>query len=100
MAEQLGKWSKSQEAVRIPLVANGFLELLSEVCVGWLLLDGAVIASTRAPAGEASDRAFYAGKVAAAEYFASWTLPTVPARATALTTASPVVLELDAEAFG
>lgn len=99
LAEQLGKWGKSPEVTRIPMVANGFLELLSEVCVGWLLLDAAVVALGRTTA-DSSDKAFYAGKVGVAEYWASWVLPTVGARAQTLTGASSVVLELDAEAFG
>lgn len=100
VAQQLGRWARSPEVVRVPLIANGFLELLSEVCVGWLLLDAAIIASERLAVGEQSDEAFYTGKVAVAEYFASWTMTTVPARSTALASASPAVLELAPDVFG
>ncbi len=100
LAEQLGKWGRSSDVVRVPLVANGFLDLLSEVVIGWLLLDAAVIASDKLGAGETSDKAFYTGKVAASEYFASWVLPTVGGRAATLTGASAAVLDLDPEVFG
>jgi hypothetical protein len=100
LAEQFAKWSKTPEVVRIPMVANGFLELLSEVCVGWLLLDAAAIAAPKAAKGDARERAFYAGKLAAAEYFASWVLPTIPGRATTLTHSSMGALDMDVESFG
>ena len=51
----------------VPLAANRFLEMMSELTVGWLLLDGAVIAARRSCARSPPthpDRAFYAGKIA------------------------------------
>lgn len=96
MAEHLARWSKSGDAARVPMVANGLLELLSEVCVGWLLLDAAVLAALRSGTAQASDQAFYAGKIAVADYFTSWLLPSVPARAKTLVATSNVVLESDA----
>jgi hypothetical protein len=100
MAQQLASWGKSAEAARVPMVANGFLELLSEVCVGWLLLDAGVLAASRCAAAEVSDQPFYAGKLAVADYFASWILPSVPGRAKTLVAASNVVLESDALSSG
>lgn len=100
VAEQVAKWAKTPEVTRIPMVANGFLELLSEVYVGWLLLEAAIVAASKVDTAEPSERAFYAGKIAAAQYFASWVLPTVSARASTLVSASTVVLELEADAFG
>ncbi len=100
LAGQFAKWGKTPEVVRIPMVANGFLELLSEVCVGWLLLDAAAIAASKTSEGDARERAFYAGKLAAAEYFASWVLPTIPGRATTLTHSSMGALDMDVESFG
>lgn len=100
LAEQLGKWGKTADVVRVPMVANGFLELLSEVCVGWLLLDASTIAAEKIGSSDTSERSFYAGKVAAAEYFASWILPTISGRATTLIHASNVVLDIDIDTFG
>ncbi len=96
----LAQWGKGHELERVPLVANGFLELMSEVCVGWLLLEGATVALEQKVPSEHPDHAFYAGKVAAAEYFATWILPTVPARAKTLARAPSVPLDLDDAAFG
>ncbi len=67
----------------VPLVANRFLEMMAELAVGWLLLEGAVIADEKAKsvAADHPDRAFYAGKVAAAQYFARNVLPGVEDKA-------------------
>jgi hypothetical protein len=63
----------------VPLYANRFLVMMSEVAVAWLLLDGAVIAHAASNAVEAShpDAAFYTGKVQAALYYARTDLPNV-----------------------
>ena len=100
MARRLAEWSRGEQLERIPLVANGFLELMSEVCVGWLLLDGAAVALRQNVSQDHPDHAFYAGKVAAAEYFASWILPTVASRAETLSEASAIPLALEDAAFG
>jgi Acetyl-CoA dehydrogenase C-terminal like len=63
----------------VPLAANRFLEMMSELTVGWLLLDAGIIAETNAKkvAEDHPDKAFYAGKVQSALYFASNVLPGV-----------------------
>ncbi len=99
-AGSLAEWSRSGELARVPLVATPFLEAMSETCVGWLLLQAAVIASERlASEGGGSDAAFYRGKLAAARHFAHWTLSTVAARVEALREAPSVALEIDDDAF-
>jgi alkylation response protein AidB-like acyl-CoA dehydrogenase len=96
------------EAVRqlavslIPLSANRFLKMMSELAVGWLLLDAALIAEKAAEkVSEGSpDKAFYEGKKWSALWFARNVLPNVEqaARMMALEDASPV--EIPDEAFG
>lgn len=75
-------WFQMGKMVMVPLAANRFLEMMSEVAVGWLLLEGARIAidaEQKLPAGPEGDkdRAFYRGKRAAAAYFARTVLPNV-----------------------
>jgi hypothetical protein len=56
---------------------------MSEVCVGWLLLEGAALAHEKKkalPEGH-PDQAFYAGKIAAAQYYARNVVATVPLKA-------------------
>jgi len=85
-AMRLLSWFQSGRMAMVPLAANRFLQMMSEVAVGWLLLEGARIAidaQAKLPAGDegAKDRAFYEGKKHAARYFAQTVLPSVRAEA-------------------
>src|SRR5581483_382995 len=69
---------------QVTLVANAFLETLSEVAVAHLLLEAAVIAEGRLRRDEdeltADELAFYRGKVMAAKHYVSYVLPAVHTR--------------------
>jgi alkylation response protein AidB-like acyl-CoA dehydrogenase len=67
-------WFQSGKMEMVPLFANRFLEMMSEVTVAWLLLDGAILAQSKL---DSKDKAFYEGKIHAARYFARAVLPTV-----------------------
>ena len=76
-------WFSGGQVELVPLSANRFLEMMSEVCVGWLLLEGAALAHEKKkalPEGH-PDQAFYAGKIAAAQYYARNVVATVPLKA-------------------
>jgi len=97
-------WFQGGRLNIVPLVANQYLEMMSEVAVGWLLLEGARIA--QAAKGKladteenASERAFYDGKVQAARFFASQVLALVPAKAEALGAEDTSALDITNEAF-
>jgi hypothetical protein len=86
-------WSQDPTKVAlIPLQANRFLQMMSEVAVGWLLLDAAVIAEKAAAGASGPDREFYEGKKWSAVWYARNVLPNVEhgARLLALEDASPV----------
>ncbi len=73
-------WSQDAAKVSlIPLSANRFLQMMSEVAVGWLLLDAAVLAEKSAEKLSATDpdRAFYDGKKWSALWYARNVLPNV-----------------------
>jgi alkylation response protein AidB-like acyl-CoA dehydrogenase len=66
-------WSQDESKLElIPSVANRFLEMMSELTVGWLLLDQAVIAidAMAKLSADHPDRHFYAGKKYTALHFA------------------------------
>ncbi len=89
IAMQLLGWFQSGKMQMVPLAANRVLEMMSEVAIGWLLLEQARIAidaSEKLPAGDAgaADRAFYEGKVHAATFYAKNVLPNVKATAEVL----------------
>ena len=72
-------WFQSGQMQRVPLVANRFLDMMSELAIGWLLLEGASIACEQSDklGPDHTDANFYAGKKAAAIYFARNVLPNV-----------------------
>jgi len=94
-------WFGGGKLEMVPVVANRFLEMMSELTIGWLLLEQAVIAEA-AVAGlgaDHPDRAFYAGKKYAAQYFANNVLPGVVAKAQLIAREDRAVLDIPLEAF-
>ena len=82
-AMRLLMWFQSGQVALVPLSANRFCEMMSELTVAWQLLEGAVVAEqakTSVAAGH-PDAAFYAGKVQAALWFARNVLPGVEHKA-------------------
>jgi len=94
-------WFQGGQIQMVPLVANRFLELMSEVVVAWLLLDAARIAEEKL-AGVAEghpDRAFYTGKRYAAVFYAKNILPGAIHKAQLLSDSDASALEIPDEAF-
>lgn len=102
-AMRLLMWFQSGRMPMVPLAANRFLEMMSQLCVGWLLLEGAVIASKKEAElpkeGSGPDRAFYQGKHHAATYFAKHVLPEVKSHADVLGREDRSALDIPNEAF-
>ena len=103
-AMRILSWFQSGQIAMVPLFANRFLEMMSELALGWLLLDAARIAhdaQAKLPAGDegAKDRAFYEGKKAAAAYFAKNVLPGVVQKAEILGSEDRTALDISEEAF-
>jgi alkylation response protein AidB-like acyl-CoA dehydrogenase len=98
---KLMEWGQAGELALPQLVANRFLEVMAELAVGRLLLEGAVIAHARLealPAGHA-DRAFYTGRCHSAVYYALNVLPGARHKAEIIETADRSALEIPDEAF-
>jgi alkylation response protein AidB-like acyl-CoA dehydrogenase len=76
-------WFQAGNIRMVPLVANRYLEMMSELACGWLLLDQARIAveAGQKLGEDHPDQAFYRGKVAAAVYYARNILPGVASNA-------------------
>lgn len=100
-AFQLLGWFKGGQMARVPLNANRFLEMMSELAVGWLLLEGAAIAlEAQAKTAESHpDHAFYEGKKHAALYYAHNVLPEVIAKSKMLQSGDTSALDIPVAAF-
>jgi len=101
VAMQFLGWFQAGEVARVPLHAERFLELMSELVVGWLLLEQGVIAhrALEGDGADPSDRAFYEGKRHAARFFARDVLADLPARAKTLVAGDTSPLDIPDEAF-
>jgi len=103
-AMRLLGWFQSGQMSMVPLASTRFLEMMSELAVGWLLLEGAKIAHDaqgKLPEGDAGarDRAFYEGKKHAARYFALNVLPSVKDKAEILGREDSSPVDMPAESF-
>lgn len=98
------------------LYATPFLDIMGDLIIGWLLLQGARIAreklnilykekgaadgkARRALADEDQETAFYAGKVAAAEFFATHVLFTIKSRCDAIGKGDESALKMSPASF-
>jgi hypothetical protein len=94
-------WFTGGEMARVPLAANRFLEMMGEATIGWLLLEGAVLAH-EALSGLSegdSDHAFYTGRLHAARYFARQVLPAVAHKAALIGDGDHSALDIPETAF-
>ena len=98
---QLLAWFQGGEVERVPLVATRFLTMMSQVTVGWLLLDAATVAidmQATLPT-DAPDHAFYEGKRHAAVFYAHEVLPSVVGSARMLAAGDRSPLDIPDAAF-
>jgi len=100
-AMKLLSWFQSGQIALVPLNANRFLGMMSELTVAWLLLDAAVIADAAAKKVDPKhpDAAFYAGKINAALYYARTCLPNVDAAAKAMADEDKTPIEIPDAGF-
>jgi len=94
-------WFKGGKVEHIPLAAEQFLTIMSELAVGWLLLEQASIALSKLPETSEThpDHAFYTGKKYAAQFFANNVLTTLPSRVQRLSQIDTLPVEMPDEAF-
>ena len=100
-AMQLLMWFQTGNVGIVPLVSTRFQEMMSELCVGWLLLQAAVVAEKKIAGVSADhpDHAFYTGKRHAAVYYAQNVLPAVLEKAAILSAEDKSALEIPLDAF-
>jgi alkylation response protein AidB-like acyl-CoA dehydrogenase len=100
-AMRLLGWFQAGQLALVPLAANRFCEMMAELTVAWLLLEGAVVADTalKSVAADGPDQAFYAGKVATGLYYARNVLPGVEHKAQLLAEEDRSPLDLPDAAF-
>ena len=85
---------------KVGLNTSRLLMALGDVVCAWLLLRGADIALASSPATcRAKEKAFYEGKVAAAQFFAQTNLPRLSAERAIAEHVDLALMDLDEAAF-
>jgi hypothetical protein len=99
-ADESAEGGDIKNIYKVGLNTTRLLMALGDVVCGWLLLRGAEVALDKL-GGEVSDsdKAFYEGKVAAAQFFARNTLPQLSAERAVLEATDLSLMELDEAAF-
>ncbi len=100
-AMRLLMWFQTGNMGMVPLYANRFLEMMAELAVAWLLLDGAIIADEKLKTvvDGHPDGAFYKGKIHAATYYVRNVLPGVEEKARLMADEDKSALDIPDEAF-
>jgi alkylation response protein AidB-like acyl-CoA dehydrogenase len=100
-AMQFLSWFQAGEVEKVPAAARRFLEMMAELSVGWLLLEGAVVAlEAQAKLSESDeDWMFYEGKKASAMWFAHNVFPHVVADAKVLSFGESSAIDIPEAAF-
>ncbi|MFT4187411.1 MAG: acyl-CoA dehydrogenase [Aeromicrobium sp.] len=89
-----------QNIYKVGLNTTRLVYVLGDIVVAWLLLRGAAVATAKLEAGaEGADQAFYAGKVAAASFFARNVLPKLAGERAIAENIDDSIMALDEAAF-
>lgn len=102
MAMALLEWSQSEQIALIPLNANRFLAMMSQLAIGWLLLEAALISeqALKSVPEDHPDRALYQGKHASAVWYARNVLPGLATATRAALLKDASAIELPDAGFG
>jgi alkylation response protein AidB-like acyl-CoA dehydrogenase len=99
-ADESAEGGDIRNIYKVGLNTTRLLMVLGDVVCGWLLLRGAEVALEKLGGDvSASDKAFYEGKVAAAQFFARTNLPRVTAEVAIAEATDLSLMEVDEAAF-
>jgi alkylation response protein AidB-like acyl-CoA dehydrogenase len=99
LADLAGTEQDVRSIYKVGLNTTRLLLASGDVVVGYLLLRGAAVAAAKLGSASGKDAAFYAGKVAAAKFFAETVLPRVGAERRIAQGVGLDVMDLPEEAF-
>jgi len=99
-ADESAEGGSIKNIYKVGLNSSRLLMVLGDIVCGWLLLRGAEVALAKL-GGEVSDadKAFYEGKVAAAQFFARTNLPKISSELAIAEATDLSLMELDEAAF-
>ena len=100
VAQKIGAMAGS-ERVKVAFAHSvPFMETMGDLCMGWMLLWRASVASPKIASAKKKDQAFYTGQVASAEFFINTILPVTMGKLDAVEAGHPIAVEMPEDAFG
>jgi hypothetical protein len=100
VAMHLGKTAMSPDIKVAFAHATPFLDAMGDVCMGWMLLWRARVATEKQEGAKKKDAAFYEGQIKSAEFFIHTVLPVTMGKMESLMVSSPAAVAISEEAFG
>jgi alkylation response protein AidB-like acyl-CoA dehydrogenase len=98
-ADASAEGGEARNIYKVGLNTTRLLMVLGDVVCAWLLLKGAEVALEKLAGDPGKDKAFYEGKVAAAQFFAQYNLPKITAERAIAETTDLSLMDLDEAAF-
>ncbi|KAA1427629.1 acyl-CoA dehydrogenase [Nocardioides antri] len=99
MSSDVNSGGDLRNIYKVGLNTSRLLMTLGDVVVAWLLLRSAEVALAALAGDPGSDKAFYEGKVAAAQFFAAEVLPKISAEVAIAQATDLAIMDLDEAAF-
>ncbi|HWJ80975.1 MAG TPA: acyl-CoA dehydrogenase [Nocardioides sp.] len=99
MSADVNSGGDLRNVYKVGLNTSRLLMVLGDVVVAWLLLRGAEVALAKLAGDTGSDKAFYEGKVVAAQFFATQVLPKISAEVAIAQATDLAIMDLDESAF-
>ncbi len=99
IAMHMGMTAMSENVLHAFAMAQPFLDVCGDVCMGWMELWRAVTAQPKIEGAKKKDVAFYQGQVKTAEFFIDWILPATMGKMEALQGNVTAVMEMPDDAF-
>lgn len=100
VAHKIGMMARSEDVKVAFAHSVPFMEAMGDVCLGWMHLWRAAVASPKIEGARKKERAFYIGQVKCAEFFINTILPVTLGKMNAIEAADPAAVDIPEEAYG
>ncbi|MEA1968168.1 MAG: acyl-CoA dehydrogenase [Thermodesulfobacteriota bacterium] len=98
-AMHMGTTAMSEKVLDAFAVAHPFLDATGDVCIAWMELWRAVVASEKLDKAKKKDLPFYQGQIKTAEYFIAYVLPSTMGKMDAVKSNITSIMEMPEAAF-
>jgi alkylation response protein AidB-like acyl-CoA dehydrogenase len=100
VAQKIGKRAKSDQMKVAFAHSVPFMEAMGDLCMAWMHLWRASVATPKIEGAKKKDKDFYTGQVKTAVFFINTILPMTVGKMNAVDAGDPVAIEMPEDAFG